>query len=111
MRRLRNIAFAFLVIASVGPFSGSGVKAGDYYFPYCNQISYYPAYVWQWQYSVCSGDTALAIVSDCEDNCQNLETYCDNLCYGNGFGIAYWESGSCGNPSDGTCQCALNQMC
>jgi hypothetical protein len=102
MRRLRNIAFAFLVIASVAQFGASGVKAGDYYFPFCNEINYYPAQVWMWW----SVGEATAYVSDCEDSCANLDAQCEGICGGNGFAEATFDYGWCGTPSNGTCNCS-----
>lgn len=74
MRRIRNVAFAFMVLASMVRFGGTSVRA-DYYFYGCESV-----------YPFGNGVDA----EHCDSSCYSLGFDCNSYCGGGTIACSAW---------------------
>jgi hypothetical protein len=86
MRRIRNVAFVFLVLASMVRFGGTGLRA-DYYFGTCEYKHFF---------------TYAAEGEHCESSCYSLGYDCGSFCGSPSCNAWNW-SGNCAYVSSFQC--------
>ena len=92
MRRIRNVAFAFLVLSSMVKVGEANLRA-DYYFDNCFSVTY-------------NGACEVTLFN-CQTECEWLEYDCWNYCLGQNSTWFSFSGDNCENPgfSGGTCYC------